>query len=188
MRPIARDLEETLTLKRKETLAFTLIATIAIVFASIFFYSLGVQSTSTLNNVANPIVIKSVGEIENIGVSVWFDNDLTLPCNFINWGLVTPNSSYTLDIYLKNEGNKSVTLSLNTTNWKPINASQWITLDWSYLNETLAPNGVLSVTLMLTIDEAISGINAFEFDITVTAKDTNGIASTKEIEDPASIG
>ena len=164
-----------------------MLSTIAIITLSLLSYRLGQSSSTIENNIANPYVIHNVGEVENVnstlGISIWFDEDLTQPCCFIDWGTVKAGFNYTLEIYVKNEGPEDITLSLETVDWEPSNASTWITLSWSYDNETLGPNDVFNAVLTLAIDEDIEGIETFEFDIAITA--SNG--STKIVDDPASL-
>jgi len=68
-------------------------------------------------------------------------------------------------IFLRNEGNAPIVLSLNTENWDQPNASEYITLSWDYAGQTVDPGIVLKATLTLVVSSNITGITSFNFDI-----------------------
>jgi len=85
----------------------------------------------------------------------------------IDWGLVEPDSVENVTVYIRNEGNAVVSLSLNTTNWNPSNASDFIMLGWGYSGQAVSPNDVVKVTLYLSVSPSIEGISTFSFDIVI---------------------
>jgi hypothetical protein len=56
---------------------------------------------------------------------------------------------------------------LQTSNWNPPNAADYISLSWNYGGQTIGANQVLAVTLSLSISSNIQGITTFSFDIVV---------------------
>lgn len=61
---------------------------------------------------------------------------------------------------------------MNTENWNPIEASNYIAISWDYTNQTIEPKQIIPVTFTLTVSETIQGIESFSFDIIITATST----------------
>jgi len=68
-------------------------------------------------------------------------------------------------IFLRNEGNAPIVLSINTENWNPPNASKYITLSWDYAGQTINPGTVLKANLTLAVTFNITRTTSFRFDI-----------------------
>jgi len=109
----------------------------------------------------------SSGLVKTIGVGVYWDSSCSQAVYSIDWGMVEPGSQKNTSVYIRNEGNTNITLSLATENWNPENASNYMTLTWDYDNRTLAPNQVIQVTLILSIQDDIEGIESFSFTIVI---------------------
>lgn len=113
--------------------------------------------------------ISNVGSVKGIEVGIYWDSACTNPVSSIDWGFLDPDSSKTVTVYVRNEGNSMVTLSEATQNWNPSAASSYMTLNWDYKDQTLSVNQVLQIALTLVVSLDISGIQSFSFDITITA-------------------
>jgi hypothetical protein len=113
--------------------------------------------------------IANVGSVKGVGVGIYWDSACTNGTSSINWGILDPGSNKTATIYVRNEGNAVVTLSKTTQNWIPTNASNYMSLNWNYANQTLSVNQVLQVSLALVVSPTVTGITSFSFDITITA-------------------
>jgi hypothetical protein len=112
--------------------------------------------------------ISSVGTVKTVGVEAFWDINCTSRVTEIDWGLVEPGQHVNATIYLKNEGNTPITLSLRTENWSPSNASDHITLSWDYADQTADPGAVVKVNLTLAVSSNVTGITRFTFDIVIT--------------------
>ena len=110
--------------------------------------------------------ISSVGTFKAIGIGVYWDTDLTRSVNALDWGYLAPGSQKSFTVYISNEGALPLTLSISTSDWSPTAASNYMTLTWNYNGQTLTADKTIPVTITLTISTDISGINAFNFDIT----------------------
>lgn len=66
--------------------------------------------------------------------------------------------------YIKNNGDKAVTLGFFTENWDPPEASEYIGLSWDYDWRPVEPGNVVEVTFTL-VDSSNIGIENFSFDI-----------------------
>ena len=103
-----------------------------------------------------------------MGVGAFWDINCTSRVTEIDWGLVEPGYHVNATIYLRNEGNAPITLSLHTENWSPSNASNYITLSWDYAGQMVDPGAVVKVVLTLAISSHVMGITNFTFDIVIT--------------------
>lgn len=108
------------------------------------------------------------GAVKAVGVGVFWDVNCTNVVTEIDWGLVEPGYQVNATIYVRNEGNAPITLSLDTENWDPSNASNYITLSWDYTNQTVDPGTVINVNLILVVSSNVTGITNFSFDIVIT--------------------
>ena len=116
--------------------------------------------------------LDSRGNVETIGVEAYWDSDCTSEVSLVDWGMIEPGDSKNVTIYLKNEGNTTITLSLDTKNWDPPEASSYISLDWSYTGEQIDPDDVIQVVLTLTLSPDISGITSFSFTIAISGSES----------------
>lgn len=111
--------------------------------------------------------VPSTGTVKAIGVGVYWDSACSGRVDLIDWGLVEPGSVENVTVFIRNEGNAVVSLSMNTTNWNPSNASDFIALGWDYGGQVIDANGVVEVVLFLSVSPSIEGISSFSFDIVV---------------------
>ena len=143
--------------------------TIIIMFVSMF----AILNLFVLNTISGQLLVRSqlysYGsiQIQTIGVTPYSDASCSTPVSSVSWGTLSPGLSSTNIIYLKNEGTSTLTLSLDTTNWYPTNAPNYISLDWNYNGQTLAPNQVIQIILTLSVSQTINGIDSFNFEIII---------------------
>jgi hypothetical protein len=114
------------------------------------------------------VYLSSVGTVKALGVGVYWDSGCSQTVSSIDWGLAEPGAVKNVTVYTRNEGNAPITLSLQTANWNPPNAADYISLSWNYSGQTIAANQVVAVTLSLSISSSIQGITSFSFDIAIT--------------------
>ena len=114
--------------------------------------------------------IHNIGSVKTVGVEAYWDQGCTDLVISINWGKIEPAASRKVIVYLRNEGNSPITLSLTTKSWSPSQASTYITLSWNYTGSSIQPNEFKPVTLSLTISQSITGITSFGFDIVITGE------------------
>jgi hypothetical protein len=104
-----------------------------------------------------------------VDIGVYSDSACTQTATSLNWGSLEPGDQATRTVYVKNNGNTAVSLSVSTTGWSPLNAQQWMTVSWNRQGETLQPNQSIQATITLTVSSSIdSGISNFNFDVTIT--------------------
>ncbi len=148
----------------------------AIVAKATFALVIYVLALSTVGSVMSAMqtneTISNVGSVKGVGVGVYWDSACTNAVSSINWGILNPGSSKDETIYIRNEGNTTVTLAMTTSNWNPSNASDYITLNWNYDGQPFEVGEVIQVTLTLSVSSSIEGITSFSFDITLTASES----------------
>lgn len=111
--------------------------------------------------------VSNTGAVKAIGVGVYWNNECTNPLSFIDWGVLEPGSIKNVTCYIRNEGNSVSTLSMQTSNWSPSNASDYMTLSWDYGGQPINPDDVVQVTFTLSVSASIGGITSFSFDIII---------------------
>ncbi len=111
--------------------------------------------------------IPNVGILKTVGIGAYWDVGLTNKVSVIDWNILEPGDQKSFSIYIYNEGNSAVTLSLYASNWNPPVASNYLTLSWDYNGQQINVGGRLSVTLTLSVSPSITGITEFGFDIII---------------------
>jgi len=102
-----------------------------------------------------------------IEIDLYRDSSCTEPLSSVDWGSIEVGGSTNKKIYVKNSGDERVSLSLSAENWDPANARNYIDLSWNYNGNNIQPGAVIGVTLTLSVDSSISGIDTFDFDIVI---------------------
>lgn len=111
--------------------------------------------------------LPNVGTVKAIGVGVYWDISCGDLVSSIDWGFVEPGATENVTVYIRNEGSAPVALSLETENWSPSNASDYMSVTWDYEGEVIDVGGVVEVTLSLSVSDTIEGITNFGFDIVI---------------------
>ena len=141
---------------------------IAIALLALIGYGLGL---SVLASIQSSKTVSNAGTLKGVGVGIYEDSGCTTPLSSIDWGLLDPGSSANVSCYIRNEGNSALTLSMQTSNWSPADASTYLSLSWNYSGESLAPEAIIHVVFTLSVSPGVEGITDFSFDITVVGSD-----------------
>ncbi len=112
--------------------------------------------------------IPNTATVKAVGVGIYKDINFTVSVTQIDWGIVEAGESKNFSAYIVNRSNVPITLSMTTENWNPTNASNFISLTWNYDGSTITVDGYVFATFILSVDQATSGIDAFNFTIVVT--------------------
>jgi hypothetical protein len=92
--------------------------------------------------------------------------------NRIDWGLCYVAQAKSKMLYLKNIYTTNISLGLSAKDWVPENASDYISIDWDYRNQTIMPNEVLLAKLTLWVAANITGITNFSCNVTISTYET----------------
>jgi hypothetical protein len=155
-----------LQMVRKETIITTSVICLIAYTMSLSFVSQAfpqAQSSTTLS-AAGTIHIQA-----SPGIGIYQNYQGTTPLTSLNWGTLEPGDSQSITTYIKNEGNTPITLSLQTSNWAPSSAQNYLSVSWTYNDQTINPGQTQQITLNLSVDPTITGITDFSFDITILA-------------------
>jgi hypothetical protein len=146
--------------KFKKKLAIFVFTLFICVFSTLIYTSVSMYLFSA--------TINSKGVVKTLGVGVYWDDVCSKPVSYIDWGIVDPALQKNVTVYVRNEGSISAFISLDTTNWDPVNASSYMTLGWDYSGQLLKPDESVAVMLTLSISPTIQNITIFTFDIMIT--------------------
>lgn len=112
--------------------------------------------------------INNQGNVNAIGVGIYWENTCINNISTIDWGYIEPSSTQNITVYIRNEGTVPMTLNMTTNNWDPLSASTYLTLGWNREGSQVNPNMVLETVLTLSVSSSINDISDFSFDITIT--------------------
>ena len=133
-----------------------------IVGAIVLFSSI---SVSGLLNVHK--TISSTGSIKSINVEVFWDYQCTQVIDEVDWGQAMPGEDIVKTVYVKNSGNSPMTLSLSYSAWNPVEAGNYLSLTWNREGSVVNAGSVRSAVLTLSVDNSISGISGYSFNILI---------------------
>ena len=114
--------------------------------------------------------LSSTGSIQiqtTAGIGIYYDYQGNTALTSVSWGTLQPGGSQAVIFYIKNEGSSATILSLQTSNWNPANASNYLNLNWNYNGQPINVNEVVQITLTISVASNIEGITNFSFDITI---------------------
>jgi hypothetical protein len=135
--------------------------TMVLLFATLI--TSGALVTSTTVSASGLIVTPPA-----LNLGIYSDSACTQKLSSISWGTISPGSSTTKTIYIKNAGTTSITLSMTTNNWNPTTASGPVTITWDKQSTVLAANQVATATLTLSVSSSVNGLTNFSVDIVIS--------------------
>ncbi len=133
-----------------------------LVLALVMVLFMATQASSTI---ISSKTISSVGSIKTIGASVYFDSVLNKSVTAIDSGVLDPGTVKDVIVYVRNDGNSAVTLTMSTVSWSPSSASNYLALTWNYGGQSISQSGVTQVKFSLTVAASAATLTDFNFDI-----------------------
>jgi hypothetical protein len=112
--------------------------------------------------------IAGSGLITSADLGAYWDSGCTNAATSIAFGTLEPDSSTDYTVYIRNEGNTDLTLSMTTNSWNPVGAATYISLTWNREGVTISPGQVLTCTLTLDVSSSIQSIDSFSVNIVIT--------------------
>jgi len=104
---------------------------------------------------------------EDINIEVYWDNKCTKRVSSIDWGPLEPGTNKTVTLFIKNKGRNQVTLVYYTSNWKPPEIVNYLTLTWNYTGQSIEFKEIVPVVFTLYVSENAEAIESFSFDIPI---------------------
>jgi hypothetical protein len=139
---------------------------LAIALTGIIVSALAASLLTDLQRVPNQASVKAVR------VGVYSDSACTNNLTSINWGLLTPETSYTKDVWIKNIGNTRIMLNMTTEGWNPSYANNYITLGWDREGQLLNATQSFKAVLTLSVSTDITSTNITDFSFTIVITGT----------------
>ena len=102
-----------------------------------------------------------------VEVDVYSDSACTQKVTEVSWGEIQSGKRKSNTIYVKNQGDIGIVLSLFTENWTPDNAANYMELSWDYNGVSISPGEVRSIVLTLLVDSNCPAISSFNFNIII---------------------
>jgi len=146
-------------------MAINKLGTGAIVAISIIGVLLTVTTLAALNASQS---VPLNGTIAGVNVGVYTDSGCTIPCTAISAGTLNPGGTFTQNVWIKNTGTVSETLTMLADTWNPANANSSLTLTWNRQNYVLSSGANVQATLTLTAAANTGTLTTFSCSVTIT--------------------
>ena len=102
-----------------------------------------------------------------VEIDVYSDQACTQTLSSIIWGEIVAGDNSMATIYVKNNGDTDVVLSLDTDGWDPTDASDYMDLTWNYDGTNITPGQVRTINVTLSVSEDCPAMSGFDFDIII---------------------
>jgi hypothetical protein len=114
----------------------------------------------------------TVPELVGVGksIDVFWDTACMSSVQSIDWGPLAPGNVRDMLVYVRNEGESSIVLSLNVSDWSPLAASNYLYVGWNYSGAAVQPGQVVPILLSLTVDYDVSGVTDFGVNVIVSSE------------------
>jgi len=103
------------------------------------------------------------GVVKTYGLNVYWDSNCITEVTNFDWGFVDSGELYNFTVYIRNEGNQPLNLSLSTYDWNSIEAETFINQTWSCEGYILNEDETIDTLVVLTIDGNIENVTSFSF-------------------------
>jgi hypothetical protein len=154
------------------TIRYTAVTQMAMQKTSVAILGMAVAAIAMVSLVAAALVASrtfpNAGAVRAIGVNVYWDAGGINTTSSIDWGLVGPGESKSFTVYIKNPGSTSEVLSMTTGNWSSSPAQNKIGVSWNREGYALTQGMFVQAVLTLRVDQTVSGVDGFTFDMTIT--------------------
>jgi len=114
--------------------------------------------------------LSSTGAIQiqtSAGIGIYSNSQCNSQLSSMTWGTLEPGAAQNIVCYIKNEGNVPTILSMQTSDWTPSTASDYLSLTWDYSELTIDPGVVVQITFVLNVSPDVTGITNFSFDVII---------------------
>ena len=114
--------------------------------------------------------VDAVGRVTaTANLGIYSESTCQTALTSIDWGTLTPGTSITRVIYIKNTGSGvSLSLGLTTSNWDPAIANGPITVSLDKTGTRLSPGQSTAASITLTVSSTIADISNYSLVMTIT--------------------
>ena len=134
-----------------------LVLVLAIVFMLVVVLILHYRNVGLLLNVSS---VHAFG-----GIGVYSDENCTTPLSSISWGNLSLGQEKNVTVYVRNDGNETLFLTENASDWSSVQASQYLNFSWDITKRELIANSTINVTQTLEVPMSTTGFSTFSFSI-----------------------
>jgi len=117
--------------------------------------------------------ISNTGKVKAIGVGIYWDSACTPKVTLVPWGSLNPGETKNTDIYIRNEGNVRIILSMTTDTWNPASASGCVALTWNRGGNILNSTASVKAVFTSSVSSGITGVENFSFDVVITGTESS---------------
>ncbi|MBN2334162.1 hypothetical protein JXL21_01295 [Candidatus Bathyarchaeota archaeon] len=122
-----------------------------------------------LSGYTSPSRHTSVLAVEAGSLGVYWDAECTSPVESLEWGRIDPGDTVDTAVYIRNESEETVQLSIETDGWDPPSAPDHIDLGWDYGDAPLGSGEAVQTDLTLTVSPTVAGVTDFAFVTVISA-------------------
>lgn len=112
--------------------------------------------------------IENVASMVTVGIEAYWDITAINPVLTISWGTLEPGQSKSVEVFVKNSGTAPIMGVLNTSDWDPLEAGDFISLSWDYGENVLLPGRIRRTGITIQVMSNITGVENFAFKIILT--------------------
>jgi hypothetical protein len=124
------------------------------------------QTNQTTNN--NTTSTKPQNKVmSTVNLNLYTDATATKTCENLIWGALAPGEKATKTIYIKNTGNSIATLSMEASEWTPLDATNKLNLTWNRQGANLSPGSTMEATFTLSVSENPDDLTDFNMNIII---------------------
>jgi hypothetical protein len=143
-------------------LCFSFVGGMSVTGLLLFSENIG---TSGILVLPSPSPSSSLPPEPSIEVDVYSDKGCNQALSHINWGEIVVGGSVYRTVYIKNSGDTATVLNFVTKNFSPVEIEEHMYLYWDYDGSSLEAGQVKKILLTLTVDNQITDLGGFNFDI-----------------------
>jgi len=142
---------------------FSIIITASLLGAGIGFFDLA------FNPVTGTVTIPSSGVLlfGEAEFGVYWDVTATNEVMSVEWGVLAPGDTKTVQFWVKNNGNSNLYCELGSNEWLPLEAEQYFDLTWDFGDLPVGQYRSRWATLELHVHSDIANIDEFNFNIII---------------------
>jgi len=125
-------------------------------------------SLVTYGLLSGAVRVPSRAQVKSVGVDIFKDAECTMQLTMIDWGFLEPGQTKNCSAYLKSTSNVAITVSMNTEDWNPTNATNIIGCIWDAQGRQIIADEVIAVNFTLAVNQSTAGLKSFSFTIVIT--------------------
>lgn len=116
------------------------------------------------------VVFRNTAIVKSINIGVYWDVDCLSPVEGVDWGIIEPGENKTVVVYVRNEGNSELFLSIWAANWSSPEVELYMSFTSDYQGQPVGVGDAIPVALILSMSRDVEDITAFSFDVVIETR------------------